>query len=142
MVLAVITAVQHHEGILTIAEQIEKLRVLDLIDSAYVQQSSYWLTFFPFVGLLVWAPTIADRAFYRLRGFLALFDLAQLLNLFIISIKTRSVIASDVERLLDISPCTDSLDARRATIESSQNRQSSSTQSTSEPSILIREAIY
>ncbi|KAI8968617.1 hypothetical protein BD414DRAFT_541409 [Trametes punicea] len=42
------------------------------INKTYIDQSSYWLTYFP------------------LRGFLVLFDLAQIINLFIIFIKTHS----------------------------------------------------
>ncbi|KAJ3763551.1 hypothetical protein EV360DRAFT_91759 [Lentinula raphanica] len=42
-----------------------------VINSTYINQSSYWLTFFP------------------LRGFLVVFDLAQIINLVWISIKTR-----------------------------------------------------
>ncbi|KAJ3800110.1 hypothetical protein GGU11DRAFT_774654 [Lentinula aff. detonsa] len=42
-----------------------------IINSTYINQSSYWLTFFP------------------LRGFLVVFDLAQIVNLVWISIKTR-----------------------------------------------------
>ncbi|KAJ3918471.1 DUF221-domain-containing protein [Lentinula edodes] len=42
-----------------------------VINATYINQSSYWLTFFP------------------LRGFLIVFDLAQILNLVWISIKTR-----------------------------------------------------
>ncbi|KAI8968836.1 DUF221-domain-containing protein [Trametes punicea] len=41
------------------------------INKTYIDQSSYWLTYFP------------------LRGFLVLFDLAQIINLFIIFIKTH-----------------------------------------------------
>ncbi|KIK67510.1 hypothetical protein GYMLUDRAFT_37654 [Collybiopsis luxurians FD-317 M1] len=43
----------------------------DIINRTYIDQSSYWLTFFP------------------LRGFLVVFDLAQIVNLVWISIKTR-----------------------------------------------------
>ena len=41
------------------------------IQNTYIQQSSYWLTFFP------------------LRGFLAFFDLAQLVNLVFVTFKTQ-----------------------------------------------------
>lgn len=41
----------------------------DTINSAYIDQSPYWLTYFPF------------------RGFLAIFDLAQIINLVVITIK-------------------------------------------------------
>ncbi|CAE6492579.1 unnamed protein product [Rhizoctonia solani] len=51
---------------------LRKLRELpERIQSTYVQQSSYWLTFFP------------------MRGFLAVFDLAQLLSLVLVFIKTH-----------------------------------------------------
>ncbi|KAF5393209.1 hypothetical protein D9757_000515 [Collybiopsis confluens] len=51
---------------------IDNLNTLpSLINRTYINQSSYWLTFFP------------------LRGFLVIFDLAQILNLVWISIKTR-----------------------------------------------------
>lgn len=45
----------------------------DKINSTYIDQSSYWLTFFP------------------LRGFLVFFDLAQILNLLWTSFKTQLV---------------------------------------------------
>lgn len=44
------------------------------IQATYIQQSSYWLTFFP------------------LRGFLAVFDLAQVVSLVIVFLKTRCVL--------------------------------------------------
>ena len=47
--------------------------LLETINETYINQSSYWLTYFP------------------LRGFLVLFDLAQLMNLFIVSFKTQCV---------------------------------------------------
>ncbi|KAL4071291.1 hypothetical protein V8B97DRAFT_2044343 [Scleroderma yunnanense] len=54
------------------SEIINSLRNLpDTIISTYINQSSYWLTFFP------------------LRGFLTVFDLAQVLNLLWTSLKTR-----------------------------------------------------
>lgn len=43
----------------------------ETINETYIDQASYWLTYFP------------------LRGFLVLFDLAQLLNLFIVFFKTQ-----------------------------------------------------
>ena len=45
--------------------------ITDKITSTYINQSNYWLTYFP------------------LRGFLTVFDLAQLFNLLLIWIKTR-----------------------------------------------------
>ncbi|KAK7057559.1 DUF221-domain-containing protein [Favolaschia claudopus] len=54
------------------SEIIENLNTLpDTINRTYIDQSSYWLTFFP------------------LRGFLVLFDLAQIVNLVWLSFKTR-----------------------------------------------------
>ncbi|TFK44898.1 hypothetical protein BDQ12DRAFT_673776 [Crucibulum laeve] len=54
------------------AEIIDNLHTLpDTINSTYINQASYWLTFFP------------------LRGFLAVFDLAQIINLVWISFKTH-----------------------------------------------------
>lgn len=44
------------------------------IQSTYIQQSSYWLTFFP------------------LRGFLAVFDLAQVVSLILVFLKTQYVV--------------------------------------------------
>ncbi|KAJ7350488.1 hypothetical protein DFH08DRAFT_695445 [Mycena albidolilacea] len=53
-------------------EIIDNLHTLpDTINRTYIDQSSYWLTFFP------------------LRGFLVLFDLAQIINLVWLSFKTR-----------------------------------------------------
>ncbi|KAJ7188676.1 hypothetical protein C8R46DRAFT_27864 [Mycena filopes] len=54
-------------------EIIDNLHTLpDTINRTYIDQSSYWLTFFP------------------LRGFLVLFDLAQIVNLLWLSFKTRA----------------------------------------------------
>lgn len=49
------------------------LEIPERIQATYVQQSSYWLTYFP------------------MRGFLAVFDLAQLLSLVLVFIKTQYV---------------------------------------------------
>lgn len=46
-------------------------RIPETVNRTYIDQSSYWLTYFP------------------LRGFLVLFDLAQLLNLFVVFFKTH-----------------------------------------------------
>jgi hypothetical protein len=54
------------------SEILDNLHTLpDTINTTYINQSSYWLTFFP------------------LRGFLAVFDLAQIINLVWISFKTH-----------------------------------------------------
>ncbi|KAI0919073.1 hypothetical protein AcW1_003454 [Taiwanofungus camphoratus] len=58
-----------HKNIKTILKNLEKLP--DQINSTYIDQSSYWLTYFP------------------LRGFLVLFDLAQIINLVYIYFKTH-----------------------------------------------------
>ncbi|KAI0758495.1 DUF221-domain-containing protein [Trametes elegans] len=56
----------------SIGEILDKFHELpDTINKTYIEQSSYWLTYFP------------------LRGFLVLFDLAQIINLFVIFIKTH-----------------------------------------------------
>jgi hypothetical protein len=134
MILAVIHAVQKHQSILDIAITIKNLKVLDLIDSAYVQQSTYWLTFFPFVISLSLGISITNHSssLCRLRGFLVIFDLAQLLNLFLVSVKTRSVLVMKLGTFPDKWPCPDSLDARPVIIESSRSRPSSSFRSISE----------
>ncbi|KAF8316081.1 DUF221-domain-containing protein [Clavulina sp. PMI_390] len=68
-VTLVIFEIGQHNSFMTILKNFNKLP--GQIQTTYIQQSSYWLTFFP------------------TRGFLAVFDLAQLLNLVWISIKTR-----------------------------------------------------
>ena len=56
----------------------------DKINSTYIDQSSYWLTFFP------------------LRGFLAVFDLAQIINLVWLSFKTQYVSALPSGSIIDL----------------------------------------
>ncbi|KAJ1306005.1 hypothetical protein OPQ81_010720 [Rhizoctonia solani] len=58
-----------HQGITAILGKLRE--VPERIQRTYVQQSSYWLTFFP------------------MRGFLAIFDLAQLLSLVLVFLKTH-----------------------------------------------------
>ncbi|KDN47923.1 hypothetical protein RSAG8_03343, partial [Rhizoctonia solani AG-8 WAC10335] len=58
-----------HQGITAIVQSLHKIP--ERIQATYIQQSSYWLTFFP------------------MRGFLAIFDLAQLLSLVLVFIKTH-----------------------------------------------------
>jgi len=59
-------------GKASLKQIIENLRTLPAtVNSTYINQSSYWLTFFP------------------LRGFLAIFDLAQIINLVWISFRTQ-----------------------------------------------------
>lgn len=65
----IVEQVGHHEGIKTIIENLHTLP--DTINQTYIDQSSYWLTYFP------------------LRGFLVLFDLAQIINLVVIFVKKR-----------------------------------------------------
>lgn len=57
------------------------------INRTYIDQANYWLTFFPYVLLKFHLITLHQLA-PRLRGFLTVFDLAQVLHLFIIWIKT------------------------------------------------------
>jgi len=65
----IVLAIGDHKSF---SEIIDNLHTLpDTINQTYIDQSSYWLTYFP------------------LRGFLAIFDLAQILNLVWITIKKR-----------------------------------------------------
>ena len=68
----------------------------DTINRTYIDQASYWLTYFPCVPI----PTFvlhhthllfSVAFFFRLRGFLVLFDLAQIINLVWIFIKKQYV---------------------------------------------------
>ncbi|KAJ8076597.1 hypothetical protein PM082_001020 [Marasmius tenuissimus] len=69
-----VNLVVHLVGKKSFSEIISKFNTLPgIINSTYINQSSYWLTFFP------------------LRGFLVVFDLAQIINLVWIFIKTRQV---------------------------------------------------
>ncbi|KAF8342679.1 uncharacterized protein EI90DRAFT_2964439 [Cantharellus anzutake] len=65
----IILEIGQHKTFAEIIKNVSKLP--GQIQNTYIQQSAYWLTFFP------------------LRGFLAFFDLAQLLNLVWITLKTR-----------------------------------------------------
>ncbi|QRV98162.1 hypothetical protein RhiJN_26181 [Ceratobasidium sp. AG-Ba] len=65
----VILVIGKHQGISAVLKSLHK--VPGRIQSTYIQQSSYWLTFFP------------------LRGFLAVFDLAQVISLVLVFIKTH-----------------------------------------------------
>ncbi|KAI0313029.1 hypothetical protein OF83DRAFT_1176076, partial [Amylostereum chailletii] len=68
-VTQIIAEIGEHKSFDEILQNLHKLP--DTINRTYIDQSSYWLTFFP------------------LRGFLVIFDLAQILNLAWIFIKTR-----------------------------------------------------
>ncbi|KAI0645179.1 DUF221-domain-containing protein [Trametes meyenii] len=65
----VVILVGKHQSFAEILRNFKKLP--DTINKTYIEQASYWLTYFP------------------LRGFLVLFDLAQIINLFVIFIKTH-----------------------------------------------------
>jgi len=65
----VVIQIGHHASILAILRNLDKL--LGTVNQTYIEQSSFWLTFFP------------------LRAFLVIFDLAQIVNLLWISFKTR-----------------------------------------------------
>lgn len=67
-----------------------EIDVLGSIDQAYIAQSNYWLTYFPYVVPFS-CPRAFDELLYSLRGFLAVFDLAQIINLVWVSIKKRFV---------------------------------------------------
>ncbi|KAJ4483501.1 hypothetical protein J3R30DRAFT_3402189 [Lentinula aciculospora] len=62
-----------------------------IINSTYINQSSYWLTFFPYAAAVCQRSICTSSLFPfpSLRGFLVVFDLAQIINLVWISIKTR-----------------------------------------------------
>ncbi|PCH35801.1 DUF221-domain-containing protein [Wolfiporia cocos MD-104 SS10] len=66
-VTQVVEQVGEHKSFKTIIQDLNDLP--SLINSTYINQSSYWLTYFP------------------LRGFLILFDLAQILNLVVVFVK-------------------------------------------------------
>ncbi|KAI9455648.1 hypothetical protein F5148DRAFT_984707 [Russula earlei] len=68
-VTEIIKQIGQHKSFQEILNNIDKLPAK--INQTYINQASFWLTFFP------------------LRGFLAIFDLAQILNLLWISFKTR-----------------------------------------------------
>ncbi|KAG1903283.1 uncharacterized protein F5891DRAFT_1211537 [Suillus fuscotomentosus] len=65
----IVTEIGHHTSFQDIINNLHTLP--STINQTYINQSSYWLTYFP------------------LRGFLVLFDLAQILNLLWTSFKTR-----------------------------------------------------
>ncbi|OSC96504.1 DUF221-domain-containing protein [Trametes coccinea BRFM310] len=69
MVKQVVNLVGKHKSIGTILDNFDQIP--DSIHETYIEQSSYWLTYFP------------------LRGFLVLFDLAQIINLVVIIFKTH-----------------------------------------------------
>ncbi|KAL7277755.1 hypothetical protein ACG7TL_008697 [Trametes sanguinea] len=69
MVKQVVNLVGKHKSIGTILDNFDQIP--DSIHETYIEQSSYWLTYFP------------------LRGFLVLFDLAQIINLVVIFFKTH-----------------------------------------------------
>lgn len=71
LVNAVIKEVNKHKSFEQILVDLKNQNVLWLVYQAYINQSSYWLTFFP------------------LRGFLAVFDLAQIISLAWVSFKTH-----------------------------------------------------
>ncbi|KAG8768164.1 hypothetical protein FRC12_005735, partial [Ceratobasidium sp. 428] len=65
----IIVVIGKHQGISAVLRSLHKIP--GRIQATYIQQSSYWLTFFP------------------LRGFLAVFDLAQVVSLVLVFIKTH-----------------------------------------------------
>ncbi|KAI0369019.1 DUF221-domain-containing protein [Pilatotrama ljubarskyi] len=65
----IVELVGKHASVETIFKSFDRLP--DTINKTYIEQSSYWLTYFP------------------LRGFLVLFDLAQIINLAVIFVKTH-----------------------------------------------------
>ncbi|KAG8742312.1 hypothetical protein FRC10_001670 [Ceratobasidium sp. 414] len=68
-VTEIILEIGKHQGISAVLKSLHKIP--GRIQATYIQQSSYWLTFFP------------------LRGFLAVFDLAQVVSLILVFLKTR-----------------------------------------------------
>ncbi|KAG9119704.1 hypothetical protein FRC07_005134, partial [Ceratobasidium sp. 392] len=68
-VTEIILVIGKHQGISAVLNSLHKIP--GRIQATYIQQSSYWLTFFP------------------LRGFLAVFDLAQVVSLVLVFIKTH-----------------------------------------------------
>ncbi|GBE80758.1 predicted protein [Sparassis crispa] len=68
-VRAIVQQIGEHQNIKAIIENLHTLP--SLINQTYIDQASYWLTYFP------------------LRGFLVLFDLAQIINLVVVSVKTH-----------------------------------------------------
>jgi hypothetical protein len=66
----------------------------DVINRTYINQSSYWLTFFPYVHEDLESLYIHFSLEFRLRGLLVVFDLAQIINLIWISFKTQCVLLS------------------------------------------------
>ncbi|KAH9855932.1 DUF221-domain-containing protein [Lenzites betulinus] len=65
----VVKLIGQHKSIETIFENFDQLP--ESVNKAYIEQASYWLTYFP------------------LRGFLVIFDLAQIINLLVIFVKTH-----------------------------------------------------
>ena len=68
----------------------------DTINRTYIDQASYWLTYFPYVPVSTFVQhhthlLFSVAFFFRLRGFLVLFDLAQIINLVWIFIKKQYV---------------------------------------------------
>ena len=61
------------------------------INRTYINQASFWLTFFPYVYFLR-VRILRLNNERSLRGFLIVFDLAQIINLVWISFKTRFVV--------------------------------------------------
>jgi hypothetical protein len=78
--------IEHHKSFMEIIKNIQVLP--GAILRSYISQAPYWLTFFPYV---YYSDLVGLYSMYkdRLRGFLAIFDLAQLINLVIIWLKTR-----------------------------------------------------
>ena len=63
-----------------------------VINQTYINQASFWLTFFPYVFFSSLGMNSNDGDDTSLRGFLAIFDLAQFLKLMWISFQTRYVV--------------------------------------------------
>jgi calcium permeable stress-gated cation channel len=64
----------------------------DTINRTYIDQASYWLTYFPLVvASLNSSGLYTDTQLCSLRGFLVFFDLAQIINLVFIMFKKQSV---------------------------------------------------
>ncbi|KAI0062426.1 DUF221-domain-containing protein [Artomyces pyxidatus] len=70
-VMEIVKQIGQHQSFQTIIDNLDKLPAK--INQTYINQASYWLTFFP------------------LRGFLVIFDLAQILNLVWIFFKTHFI---------------------------------------------------
>ena len=78
--------IEQHKSFLEIIKNIQVDP--ESIRDSYISQAPYWLTFFPYV---YYYDLVSLYSLYknRLRGFLAIFDLAQLINLVVIWVKTR-----------------------------------------------------